>query len=335
MRVVDVEPFSLSLSKPLRTASGEISEREGFLVRVDHAGETGVGEATPLEGWTETLSACREALARVGQLESPLDSLSGCPAARHGLASATLDAAARADGVSLAGHLAGTTGMANHSVRVNATVGDGDTDETLAAVESAVDDGFGAVKLKVGVRDVRSDVERLEAVREAYPTVTLRVDTNGAWDAGSAETFLNATSTLDLDYVEQPLAAGDLAGHAALRGRGSAIALDETLCRHPVEDVLQADAADVLVLKPMVLGGPDVAHRTAVTARDCGVDSVVTTTIDGAYARATAVHVAAGARVGRPCGLATAGMLESDLVEPDPVPVVDGVVEVPAGPGVL
>jgi L-alanine-DL-glutamate epimerase-like enolase superfamily enzyme len=60
---------------------------------------------------------------------------------------------------------------------------------------------------------------------------------------------------------------------------------------------------------------------------------VVTTTVDAAPARTAAVHVASTIPDVRPCGLATAGALESDLV-PDPAPVESGTVAVPAGPGV-
>ena len=46
------EPFALPLSRPLATARGTISEREGVVVTYDHRGEQGIGEATPLPGWT-------------------------------------------------------------------------------------------------------------------------------------------------------------------------------------------------------------------------------------------------------------------------------------------
>ena len=119
---------------------------------------------------------------------------------------------------------------------------------------------------------------------------------------------------------------------AALRGRGVEIAVDESVRDCGVDAVLGADAADVAILKPMALGGPDAATETARLFVDAGVDPVVTTTIDGAVARAAAVHVAAAVPGDRACGLATGGMLAGDLGT-DPVPVVDGAITVPDGPG--
>lgn len=363
-----LRPFSLGLTRPLGTARGEIAEREGFLVGVgpgdsedgrhdgrDGARPPGLGEAAPLPGWTESLSECESALRGVSDadgalVDDALDRLdpSKTPAARHGLALALADAAAREDGRSLAARLAAEHGVPTpaEAVPVNATVGDGDPATTAAAAERAVADGFDCVKVKVGARSLDADVERLRAVREAVGDgVALRADANGAWDRPTAREALDRLSPLDLAYVEQPLPPHDLDGAAALRGGrtsrdrdgGSAdsavpIALDETLSNHGLDAVLDADAADVVVLKPMALGGPDRALTAAATARAAGVEPVITTTIDAVVARTAAVHVAAAVPEVAPCGLATASLLDEDLA-PDPCPVANGEVPVPDGPG--
>ena len=330
---VDVEPFSLSLARPLSTARGAITEREGFLVRVEHDGETGYGEATPLPGWTESLEECRAALAAVDG-DAPafaLSGMDGTPAARHGLELALFDAAARARGEPLHRYLGGE-GCAD-GVPVNATVGDGSPEETARAAREAVAAGYPAVKVKVGARSLGADLDRLTAVREACPEVELRVDANGAWDRSAASRALPDLARLDVAYVEQPLAAPDLAGHADLRSRGTRIALDESLASHSVDESLAAGAADVLVLKPMALGGPGRARAAALRARRVGVEPVVTTTIDGSLARAAAVHVAASIPDVGACGLATASWLADDLTDEDPAPVEGGRVRVPSGPG--
>jgi o-succinylbenzoate synthase len=330
---MNVEPFSLSLARPLSTARGEITEREGFLVRVEHDGETGLGEATPLPGWTESLEACRAALEAVddGAPALALAGMTGTPAARHGLELALFDAAARARDEPLYRYLGGETTVGG--VPVNATVGDGPPGETAREAREAVDDGYPAVKVKVGARALEADLERLRAVREACPGLELRADANGAWDRETARRALGGLARLDVAYVEQPLAAPDLAGHADLRGGRVGIALDESLAEASVDESLAAGAADVLVLKPMALGGPGRARRAALRARKVGVEPVVTTTIDGSLARAAAVHVAASIPDIRACGLATASWLSADLTEVDPVPVEDGRIRVPSGPG--
>jgi o-succinylbenzoate synthase len=356
---VRLTSFSLTLASPLATARGEIGDREGFLVGVGPAdgdgdrSAAGLGEAAPLPGWTESLSACESALRGAtdgdGRLaDDALDRLDPreTPAARHGLALALSDAAARAEGRPLAAHLASAHGLPSpgETVPVNATVGDGDPETTANAAKRAVSEGFDCVKLKVGARSLDADVERLRAVRDAVgDDVALRADANGAWDRSTAREALDRLEPIGLDYVEQPLPGDDLEGAAALRaerdGReGDAgetptrIALDESLAHHSLDTVLDAGAADVVVLKPMALGGPDRALAAAATARAAGVEPVVTTTIDAVVARTAAVHVAAAIPDAAPCGLATASLLEADLA-PDPCPVADGAVTVPDGPG--
>jgi o-succinylbenzoate synthase len=345
---VTTERFALRLASPLSTARGAISRRVGLLVGVED-GTRGVGEATPLPGWTESFDACRDALVRSSP-PSVVD-LSELPAARHGLSLARADAAARERGVSLAAFLADGggwptvdaparsetghpfDGSVSTSVPVNATVGDAAPEQTAAAARRAVRDGFDAVKLKVGSASPAADLRRLRAVRDAVgESTTLRVDANGGWEFEQAARFVDEAVDVGVEYVEQPLSAADLAGHARLRGRGVGVAVDESLAHHPLELVLSAGAADVVVLKPMALGGPDRTLTAAVRAREAGVDPVVTTTVDAAPARAAAAHVAATIPDVRHCGLATGDLLADDLT-PDPAPVVDGAVTVPDGPG--
>ncbi|WP_248897081.1 mandelate racemase/muconate lactonizing enzyme family protein [Haloplanus halobius] len=348
--------FSLDLARPLSTAHGPIREREGVLLGVEREGEVvGVGEATPLPDWTESLAACRTALDAVTGVENvdeilrslgtesdatdPLndapaaitDPLADAPAARHAVELAVLDARGRHRGPPLADLLAASPASA---VPVNATVGDADAEATVEAAIEAVDAGFDCLKMKVGVGALERDVARLRAVRDAVgPDIALRADANGAWDRETATEAIDALAPLDLAYLEQPLPASDLSGHTALRGRGVDIALDETLTVASTDAVFEAAAADILVLKPMALGGPARALSAARAAERAGVAPVVTTTVDAAPARTAAVHVAAAIPDVRPCGLATGDALAADLID-DPVPVDDGSVAVPTVPGI-
>ncbi|MCU4799345.1 o-succinylbenzoate synthase [Halobacteria archaeon HArc-gm2] len=336
---MSIDEFSLALSSPLETASGPIETRQGLLARYDHREETGLGEATPLPGWTESLSACRSTLTRAletadseGHASALLDlEVADAPAARHGFTTALFDADARAEGVPLYQWL--DDDRRCESVPVNATVGDADVDETVERARDAVDRGFDCLKLKVGARTVVADVDRVRAVREAVgDDVSLRADANAAWSREEAESALEAFEPLDVTYVEQPLASDDLDGLADLAGGPVGVAVDETLVDYRVAEVLERDAADVLIVKPMVLGGPGDAHTIATRALDAGVEPVVTTTVDGVVARTAAVHVAAAIPDVAPCGLATAELLAEDL-GPDPAPVDDGRISVPQSSG--
>jgi len=336
----DSRAFELPLRTPMETARGTISSRRGFLLRVaadSGEGATGVGEAAPLPGWTEPIEDCEGALDRALERlpgegrEAALAETRGTPAARHGLSLALTDLDAKRAGQPLYRHLQESDrGGTVESVPVNATLGDAPVEETAATATEAASAGFRTLKIKVGARSIEEDARRLHGVREAVgAAVRLRADANGAWSRAKARRAIEAFP--DVAYLEQPLAPSDLAGHATLREHAP-VALDESLSVYSVERILEAGAADVLVLKPMVLGGVDRAASAARVAWNAGVDPVVTTTIDGVVARVGAVHLAAGIGGDRACGLATADVLEEDLAS-DPATVEAGEISVPQGPG--
>lgn len=334
---LEYERFSVPLREPLETAAGPIESREGFLVRAIEDDLIGLGEATPLSGWTEPLEECERALERAseaienGDLSGAIEAIEDTSAARHGVTLAITDAQAIEGATPLYQHLCASERVAR--VPANATVGDGSPEETVRAASDAVDRGFSCCKLKVGVRSVEEDVERMTRVREAVGSaVELRADANGAWTFEEAERAIEAFADLEVSLVEQPLPAGALEGHAELRGRGVDIAFDEGLLAHGVDAIAEAEAADAIVLKPMALGGVDVARELAAWADQLGLYSIVTTTIDAVVARTAAVHLAASIPDVPACGIATADFLETDIGR-DPVLFENGAAVVPQAKG--
>jgi L-alanine-DL-glutamate epimerase-like enolase superfamily enzyme len=97
--------------------------------------------------------------------------------------------------------------------------------------------------------------------------------------------------------------------------------------------VIEAGAADLLVVKPMLAGGPRRAFEIASLAASAGLGALVTTTIDAGPGLALALHLAATLPEPRlACGLATAALLVDDLIEPG-LPIVQGAMSLPAAPG--
>ena len=94
------------------------------------------------------------------------------------------------------------------------------------------------------------------------------------------------------------------------RSQSIPIAADESVNNlTQLQQVINAQAADIIILKPMALGGIITAYRAAAIAFNAGLDVVVTTTIDGAIARQAAFDLAAALPIKRACGLATGHLL--------------------------
>ncbi len=337
-RRFDCRAFDAPLTEPLATADGRIDARSGWLVAVRDGDETlGVGEATPLAGWSESAAACERALADA-DADRGVTTRPACPAASHGLTVAVADALARRAGDSLATVLARNEPRTR--VPVNATIGDGSVADTVAAAERAVEAGYRTLKLKIGAREPATDVRRTERVVASVPDeVSVRVDANGAYDRATARRVVADLADL-VAYVEQPVSGEQLADLAALRNVGPPIAADESVVRFGPKAVLAADAADVLVCKPMALGGPFQTLAAARTAAARGVATVVTTTIDAVIARVAAVHVAAAVPSPAPDRRPLAhGLATGDKLAREPLGVTDelaggdATITVPTTPG--
>jgi len=88
--------------------------------------------------------------------------------------------------------------------------------------------GITQIKVKVGTAD---DGARLDAVRKAVgKSVELRADANGAWSATQAIEQLKLLAPFKLAFIEQPVAAGDIAGMRQVRRDcGIPVIADESL----------------------------------------------------------------------------------------------------------
>jgi L-alanine-DL-glutamate epimerase-like enolase superfamily enzyme len=95
-------------------------------------------------------------------------------------------------------------------------------------------------------------------VREAIgPGPLLRIDPNEAWDTATAVDRIRRLSVFDLDWVEQPVPHWDVAGLAHVRSKVEVkIAADQAVyTMQQLRQVLEADAADVVVQGPHDAGG--------------------------------------------------------------------------------
>lgn len=350
----------LKLAAPLMTAQGPISERTVWVVALDDgAGRVGLGEAAPLAGFgSETPEQCREVFNTVlkaltgefilnwlerGRPDAPLGPLEkmlgGAPCARSAIEGALLDLAAKQIERPLATFLNGdsTGAPVPMSVPVNALLG-GSLQEVTAGAAELVKTGFTSFKLKVGgpTTSVAADVERVFAVRDTIGAdAKLRVDANCAWTLEQALEFAIEVADANLEFCEQPLPAADLEGMATLRRRsGLKIAVDEAVrTAADIGRVASAQAADVVVLKPMFLGGWRPTKQAAELATSCGLGVVITTALEGAIGRAHATHMAAAIGLNeRAQGLGTGIFIAEDLTA-SPLVVIQGVIPIPQSPG--
>jgi L-fuconate dehydratase len=90
-------------------------------------------------------------------------------------------------------------------------------DKVKENVRRSVENGFTAMKLKVGDVDMDKDLRRSAIVREgAGDEATVMVDCNQQWDMPRALEFGERARDLNLYWIEEPTHPDDILGHATL-----------------------------------------------------------------------------------------------------------------------
>jgi L-alanine-DL-glutamate epimerase-like enolase superfamily enzyme len=122
--------------------------------------------------------------------------------------------------------------------------------------EASIAAGIGGLKIKVGQPDPMADLARLDAVRKVVgDRVPLMVDANQQWDRPTAERVGRALEEFNLVWIEEPLDAYDVEGHARLAAQLvtpiasgemlTSVAEHLNLIQHDAVDFIQPDAPRV------------------------------------------------------------------------------------------
>ena len=196
-------------------------------------------------------------------------------------------------------------------------------EEVQRICAKAVEQGFRAVKIKVGYETLKEDVKRVQTVRKAIgDDVRLMVDANQALT--TAEAILRGRAFQDLGcyWWEEPIPADDIDGYAALADAlDIPVATGENLyTRQDFARFLRRSAVDIIQ--------PDLRRGGGPTALlDIGL-------MANAFRRPYASHGGDPVQLNVMACLPNALYLETGLIGPDsPLQLKDGTVRVPTGPG--
>ena len=307
MRIVrfDVHPVEL----------GEA--RQGHLLRLtDERGNIGVGEASPLPGYSpDDASECPRILSafasrldhapdHVGEIDAWLTKTAtiptNAPASRFAVETAILDLVSQRANMPLSVVLGGRD---DARVAMNGVVGaSGDVDRWVEEARDLVERNIRVVKVKIGrSSDFRRELHELAVVRALLPPdVELRLDANGSL-ADDVRGKMTRLSPLRASFVEEPV-------------RGDALlAIDEPKLRWAADEslvdvtfaprALESAACAAIVLKPAILGGILRSHALAQKARGRGIGVVVTHIFDGDVAHAATCALALSLESPLACGL--------------------------------
>jgi L-Ala-D/L-Glu epimerase len=346
IRAFEVTPCTMRKEDPTwRFALGASPVTEGHIVRIateDGVEGFGYASATAHMGSIPgTLAAeldrfrplliGRDARAIESLLGALERSMRGAPQAKAAIDCALHDLNARALGVPLNRLFGGTV---RESVPILRILAIKSPPEMASQARKLVDRGYRYLKIKVH-GDVEEDVARVKAIRtEVGAQVHLTIDANQSYTPKDAIHALNRMAEQDIDLVEQPVAADDLAG-LALVTRSVPVTVEADEAAGSLRDVftLVAErAVDAVSLKIPKLGG---LRNTLAAARLCEAAHIrhrLGAAVGSRLLAAQALHLACALPgVDYACELG-----EFDRLLDDPftgLEVENGELRLPEGPG--
>ncbi|MGA2759127.1 MAG: dipeptide epimerase [Candidatus Cybelea sp.] len=288
---ISVSATELPLVHPFKIARGEEAIARTAVVRVRGDGLEGIGEATPIERYGESVESVIDYFGR-----NPL--AGDDPFRLESLLHAEIPAAARA-GLDLALHdligkelgkpLYALLGVdPSRAPLTSFTIGIADPQMTLRKLAEAAH--YPILKVKLGAGTPAEQVEIVAAIRARY-TGALRIDANEGWSVDEAIIILRELARYEIEFCEQPVAAGNPQWLRAVRDRVSIPIVADEDCLVASDLPPLYGCVDGVNVKLAKAGGVRGALATIHTARAMGLKVMIGCMVESAIAATAAAHV--------------------------------------------
>jgi L-alanine-DL-glutamate epimerase-like enolase superfamily enzyme len=310
MQIKTLEPIAVSLPmlKPVIMAGEEVRRADNVLVRIETDNDViGWGEAASAPVMTgETLESIVSAIHYLSSvlrgrnpedIAGALNAMNGRMYGNHGAKAAIEIAFHDIAGRSTAKPVYALLGGKKRSrMPLLAVIGGGDRDGDLRDAEKKKAAGVTAYKIKVGIDTAENDAARTRDICKTLGEgVLISADANQGFSTAQAIAYVRAVKGSGLDFFEQPVAADDLDGMAAVAAATDiAISSDEGI--HSAEDIRrhhERKAARGVSLKAIKLGGLKAVTEAGRLCDSLGMSvSISCKTGESSVACAAALHVA-------------------------------------------
>jgi L-alanine-DL-glutamate epimerase-like enolase superfamily enzyme len=241
-----------------------------LVLHVGADGIDGIGESAPVERYDENAELVERQLRQLDLTDANLwhldDVLGRIPSDQRGamcaLDLALHDWAGKRLGIPVYGLLGLDPAKA---LQTSFTIGIDDVEKTVSKTREALH--MPILKVKVGAGN---EVAVLEAMRSVYRGI-IRVDANEAWTPEEAVRHLRELKRFDLEFCEQPIAAGSPAGLRYVRENAGVPIMADEDCR-TLEDLAPLfGCVDAINIKLVKCGGMREAVRMIHAARAMGM----------------------------------------------------------------
>lgn len=284
-------PVSVPISRSYETSLSKSSSREAenlerVIVRIETTSDIiGYGEVAPMAAWPHGLTqgACvdiinnrlsellrEEKIHRIPRIIEKLEkNLSGEPFVLYGIDAALHDILGQYHELPVYDLLGGAKNP-ERQFELHYAIGVKSSEKMAADAMQATEQGFSAIKVKVGSDDFQSELEGIQAISETVTDARIRIDANQGWKPEEAIWKIRELNEVadGLALVEQPVEYNDLQGLRRVREAVRPPILADESAFSPRDVVMIADnnAADIINIKLAKTGGLVRAKEVATVA---------------------------------------------------------------------
>lgn len=332
--IISYAAYELKFKEPFITSKKEINNRTGFLIKISDSSFSGMGECAPFpEFGSETIEKAGEKLKEFNiklnlnptgfkeNLQNSFKELENFPSLKHGIEQALFNLICKKTNISLNELL---NVSSNSEILVNAVIGFLPPFESVKVCSVLLKEGFKTIKIKVGRDNFEDDVKVIKSIRDELGyDFKIRIDANGNWNLKNAILILNSLEKYNIEYVEQPV--NSIEDFIRLKQETKIpLAADESIRTfEDAEKFINKGAADVLIIKPMMLGGLLTTLKIIELCEKNKMDVVITSSFESSLGRAFAIFAASTVKNKIAHGLGTAKYFTKDIF-PDPYPINNG-----------
>jgi o-succinylbenzoate synthase len=183
-----------------------------------------------------------------------------------------------------------------NEIKTDLTVSVNTAEEMVRDSMAAVRSGYDILKIKAG-KSPEKDIENIRAIRKAVgKDIRLRIDANQGWQPKQAVRIIRRLEdmALNIELVEQPVYAGDLAGMKFVtRNVLTPILADESVfSAKDALKIIRERAADMINIKLMKTGGIYNALKILSLAETYQVECMMGSMLEGHVSAGAAAHLA-------------------------------------------
>jgi len=283
---IEIYPTQLLLSEPFVISVGAITHARNTVVKIYLSdGSYGIGECCPyrsihgetIEGQVAVAKDIAKAfigknprnIKRLNHIQNRVFKNNASIKAAFDIA--LYDLNAKLVDLPLYAYLGGDN---TKKIYTDNTVSLLEKDKMVAKALKFQEMGFPVLKIKLGERPGKKDVERIQAIRNAIgDQLPLRADANQGWYYQDARYVFDAMKELNFEHCEEPVHALNIIDQKRLTAESPVpIMADEAVFNHhDAQRIISEKAAHLLNIKLGKSGGIENAMKVASIAEAAGV----------------------------------------------------------------